>query len=847
MKTETNGRAKRLGVVASGVVLVCLLSMTQEERVTTVGAVATTSAVSALPASSGPVTDALETMEVTSEERPATLPADATIVAVEEIPWGNGTLEVAAGEVLVRFHPALSESGRNRLIAQLGSSILEEDTRLGFVRVSVPDGGSVASFQQVLSRTEGVVSARPDAIMKGAANRCNLAGQYYGYQWHLNRLGHSTACATQTQDPSATIVAVLDTGVAYENYGAYVQASDLANVPIVSPYDFVNNDAHPNDDHQHGTHVSSVILGLGKTSGVTPAASLMPVKVLDASNRGKESWLAQGLDWAVANNAKVINMSLSFPEGYTPSGILQQAVSNAANAGVLMIASSGNNGVEGLPYPAAFREVLTVGATRMKRMANGDVVDELASYSNRFGADLVAPGGSLAHDADLNGYPDGILGQTIRLNNPGSTSYFFYSGTSQAAAVASGVATWLVAAGATPAQARDAMLQTATDLGDPGFDETYGHGQVNLQGALAFIQGQLPMTSPTLYANILPAVKKSGGNEYAVAQIKVLRSNGAAVANAKVLGRWNGSTASSFIAMTNAAGIATVTSPSTPDDSDGSIWGVEVTTIVDSASGRRSKPKEAYYMSQGLAALLTGLLDEEATQDALVAFEIIPSDTTFSSLFGAGLARSYTVKSIGPTLGTPGIGITFTPDFIAGLEDDSMAHADLTINFGQPQGFGDGTASSSLVKVYNNGVGLMSMSFSRGVGMLAMNFSRGIGFSALSMNRFGGVGLSAMSMAAIRGDSAIFTGEVVGGTSELVLNEDPASFLASNGNLGVDVAVSLSDTRCAANSADVNGLEAIMVANSVEEGDALLDSELGASADFIEFTDEPISGLITEE
>ena len=80
------------------------------------------------------------------------------------------------------------------------------------------------------------------------------------YQWHLPLLDAVTPSQLSVE---RVTVAVLDTGVAYEDHadasGTYVQAPSLSDVAVVSPHDFVNGDAHANDDHQHGTHIASII------------------------------------------------------------------------------------------------------------------------------------------------------------------------------------------------------------------------------------------------------------------------------------------------------------------------------------------------------------------------------------------------------------------------------------------------------------------------------------------------------------------------------------------------------------------------------------------------------------
>lgn len=843
MKTEMREKTKRravwgggLSVLALGLYVLSGSVKLQEPGLTEPGQPESGALSSAAPR-------ALEaglalSAETDNQQLGGDLPLDAGMHQTEHVQWGGQTLEVMAHELVVRFSPALSDAGRTQLLAQLGARVLEEQG--AYVRLKLNPDVSILTAQQRLAQTEGVSLARPNVVMSGAANKCNTTGSYYGYQWHLNRFNHATTCANQNDDPTPVTVAVLDTGVAYESYGGYVKASSLTGVPVVNPYDFVNEDSHANDDHQHGTHVATTILGMGSINGVTPGASLMPVKVLDANNKGNEFDLAQGLNWAVSKGAKIINMSLSFPKGYTPSGLLQEAVSRASEAGILMIASTGNAGTEGVPYPAAFREVLSVGATRMKRMSGGVVVDELASYSNYGpGIDLVAPGGSLQYDANLDGWPDGILAQSIRYQAPSQTSYFFYSGTSQAAALVSGVATWMMATGASASLTRDALLQTATDLGEQGYDTLYGQGLVNLNAAVSFIAAQTPTLTPGLYVNILPVMYKYAGSEYAVARVRVTRETGTPVANARIYGTWTGAASSYVTAVTDNQGYLTVSSPWVADDADGSLFALEIYTIIDPATGRRVKPKESYYMSRGLSALLQGALDAYQTEESLIAFEVLPSDTSLHSIFNASrLARSFSVKALGPTFGTPGIGITFSPDFIPGLEDMSLPSQALTISFGGPLAFGYGVSSSGTVITYSGGVGLATIGFSRGVGIRSLTF----GIS-------GGVGIASLSLSSIRMDVSLITGmSADGSAAELVRSEEPGSFLNANIALsGEGVLFSLNDTRFAANSIDTASMEAMLVVTAQGEEGSLMDVEMGMVEGAFELGEELPTGLITEE
>src|SRR5690606_23650614 len=97
--------------------------------------------------------------------------------------------------------------------------------------------------------------------------------------WHLDQI--NMPAAWKLADGKGVVVAVLDTGVAYEDRGRFHRVPDLAGVEFVKPYNFVSNNAHANDDHGHGTHVTGTIAqathnGIG-VAGVARAVQIMPL------------------------------------------------------------------------------------------------------------------------------------------------------------------------------------------------------------------------------------------------------------------------------------------------------------------------------------------------------------------------------------------------------------------------------------------------------------------------------------------------------------------------------------------------------------------------------------------
>lgn len=241
-------------------------------------------------------------------------------------------------------------------------------------------------------------------------------------------------------------VAVLDTGVDDTH-------PDLAGT-LVSKYNFINDTSTAVDGHGHGTHVAGTVLALQNGSGMQGAsyeAKVLAGKVLADDGVGYLSDVVEGINWAVAGGAKIVNLSL----GTTyDSKLLEDTVNQAASRGVIVVAAAGNTGGTML-YPAAYSSVLSVGAT--------DSNNNLASFSAR-GATVVAPG----------------VGITSTL--PGNR-YASWSGTSMAAPHVSAAAALLIAAG--EADVKDKLRSFATDLGDPGVDYKYGYGLINLESSLA--------------------------------------------------------------------------------------------------------------------------------------------------------------------------------------------------------------------------------------------------------------------------------------------------------------------------------------------------------------------------
>lgn len=259
-------------------------------------------------------------------------------------------------------------------------------------------------------------------------------------------------------DGTSVKVAVLDTGVDQTH-------PDLAG-RISQAKDF-SGSSGTGDVFGHGTHVASTVGGTGAASGgtrkgVAPGADLLIGKVLGDDGYGTESQVIDGMEWAAAEGAKVVNMSLGSDEVSDGTDPMSLAVDElSSTSGALFVVAAGNSGEQGqetIGSPGAADAALTVGAV--------DRDDSLAPFSSRgprhgdraVKPDVTAPGvGIVAARA---------AGTTM--GEPVDQYYVAASGTSMATPHVAGAAALLAQAHPTWSGQRlkDALISTAHTVGD---------------------------------------------------------------------------------------------------------------------------------------------------------------------------------------------------------------------------------------------------------------------------------------------------------------------------------------------------------------------------------------------
>ncbi len=387
------------------------------------------------PRTGAPTDNRVESFEPVATAMAGDLPLTS---AVRETEWD------IPGQILIDARDDLSASELSALAADFSFSFvptrLEKSTRIEIVSGVISDFAGVLAR---LARDPRVEYAEPLARVHAmfVPNDPEMK-----QQWHMSRINAERAWDFGIG--RGVTVAVVDTGIACEDYGPFKKGTDLNATECVPGWNFVAGNDHANDDQGHGTHVAGTIAqSTNNTLGVTGVAfgaRLMPVKVLNEEGWGTTADVADGIRWAADNGAHVINLSLGGPRN---SRVLQSAVDHARSMGVVVVAAAGNSG-SSVGYPGASDGVIGVSAT------NSD--DKLAPFSSRGkGVDIAAPGVKVVQQTICE------KGRNNCLIFPG------WNGTSMASPHVAGAAALVMGLGVTDASAvEDALRDSARKIDD---------------------------------------------------------------------------------------------------------------------------------------------------------------------------------------------------------------------------------------------------------------------------------------------------------------------------------------------------------------------------------------------
>lgn len=286
-----------------------------------------------------------------------------------------------------------------------------------------------------------------------------------------------TQAFAQAQGP---IVAVVDTGVdlTHREFTGRILPGACFSWTACPAAVFTGD-----DDHNHGSHVAGIIAsaadGVGNT-GVAPRARILPVKVLSASGSGDLTSIARGIDFARANQARVINLSLGGGGGSTE---LLTAL-RAAKTNSVIVAAAGNQGNSFRPlWPAAY-------ATDSQIVGNMLIVGSVGpNNAISYFSNTPSTGGCVTANRVTRCWRDFFVvapGENI-LSTGKDGNYIRMSGTSMAAPFVAGAAALVLQQSPflTPAQVVDILKKSATDLGARGVDNVFGWGLVNPTRAMS--------------------------------------------------------------------------------------------------------------------------------------------------------------------------------------------------------------------------------------------------------------------------------------------------------------------------------------------------------------------------
>jgi subtilisin len=346
------------------------------------------------------------------------------------------------------------------------NAILNELKTYGKVMEVIPEINGLtmiaaSSNLSLIKKLSYVSAANPDAERNGSPVDAVTVSDFTGglNTWNLDAVNVTDLGTGRTlnQDGTGVYVGVLDTGLP-DSWRQYFPQERIATQYATSfgggGGENGNVSEQPNkwehDQNTHGGHVTSTIIGfqLGTVyfNGVAPKATIIPVKVLNQNGSGWSSVIAHGIVYiadlksgVLQNSPVVINMSLGGPQ---LDALEAAAINYAVSKGVIIVASAGNGGEQGMDYPGAYQPVISAAASGWLGQwsnpgwwYNTDVPDPtnpedffIAEFSGRQKAgqdlDVVAPGYWIVGPYQTNS---------------GQLSYYYLAGTSEASPHVAGI------------------------------------------------------------------------------------------------------------------------------------------------------------------------------------------------------------------------------------------------------------------------------------------------------------------------------------------------------------------------------------------------------------------------
>ena len=396
--------------------------------------------------------------------------------------------EVVSGQAFVKFSNKISSETSARLLKNIGAEKIKEMDFTGWTLVKIPKGMKVVDGIKALKKIKSAEFVEPNNVYRPSLipNDTLISPQYA-----LSQISAFAAWEYETGFSSRVTVAVMDMGIQGTNTELSGKLAGISH-KFFDPND--TGAQSPNNPPtavcNHGTRVAGVAAASTDNSngiaGISWGAKLLSLKVFsdadcapdcndiacttDDATIIKAIEHVTGIHNSTTTGRIVLNMSIG---GSPPcAGSLQTAINTAHSAGVIMVASAGNDGAnDNINSPARCNNVIPVGAT--------DSSDNLAYFSTKgpemTNRGLVAPGVGI-YTTDL------------------SNGFVYGNGTSFSAPIVSGLAAliWSAKPLLMPQDVGDLMRDNADDLGALGPDSSYGWGRINALNSLQFaINGSL--------------------------------------------------------------------------------------------------------------------------------------------------------------------------------------------------------------------------------------------------------------------------------------------------------------------------------------------------------------------
>ena len=397
-----------------------------------------------------------------------------------EYDFGAVTIEVDANERdALAEHDAVTYVEENHPVAAIDDELLVEytvgfDGRSGYDRVTDVAVGEVRELNH-LDAVTTTIRRREAEELEGRSDveyvtPNSVLSVPHGDSAVSINAGALAAIGRSNDDELPTgdgvRVAVLDTGVSpdHPDLGSNLDAGTaFVNGTIEAGPDATADDY---GDLGNGTRLATSIAadGSGAVDGVTPDATVVPIKVADAAGVGRPVGIAAGIEHAVHSRCDVVLLGFTLDEG---TDVVADALSYAASADVSLVAGVGDRGPRSEPtFPAAHPDVIGVGALASPPDPHEvpGPSDGVAAFSARGDhVDLLAPGERVPQATRDGG--------VVRMSD-----------TNTAAALVAGAIASVRSTGATAEEGREALVGTARDIGVD--DDTQGAGLIALDAAL---------------------------------------------------------------------------------------------------------------------------------------------------------------------------------------------------------------------------------------------------------------------------------------------------------------------------------------------------------------------------